>query len=70
VAVQDSLYLEELEEGSPLELCYVLGKLQEKGAAQRDVISAHCLQHATAARAAELLTGEPCMLVTSSATWC
>ena len=29
---QGSLYLEELEEQSPLEMCYLLGKLQEKGA--------------------------------------
>lgn len=29
--LQGSLDLEELEEGSPLELCYVLGKLQERG---------------------------------------
>ena len=49
--MQDSLYLEELEEGSPLELCYVLGKLQEKGAALMLVTlnNAHLLQPAAAA---------------------
>jgi hypothetical protein len=29
--MQGSVDLDELEEGSVLEMCYVLGKLQEKG---------------------------------------
>jgi hypothetical protein len=31
LCTQGNLELDELEEGSPLEMCYLLGKLQEPG---------------------------------------
>jgi hypothetical protein len=43
-STQGALDLEELEDGSPLEMCYLLGKLQEKGELpSEDLLGACCM---------------------------
>lgn len=56
LCTQGSIDLDELEEGSVLEMCYVLGKLQEKGEKVPAESAAPHLLHSTACSAAAYMT--------------